>query len=405
MRGLPVVLALAGCATALAACSSDDSGAVGSLLGGNDVGSCVEEIAGAAGDSRPTSFRAVAREVERMRQLRFRKRPRPRYLPRRRMEQRIRSELEKYPAAELAAETRALVALGALPRGTNLKALIRRTVPGQIAGFYDPATGELVVGSNAGKGLDGIERLTLAHELEHALVDQVLRLPAFLEDKAVPDGLEDLELAGLSLIEGDATLLTEAFATKHLSLADAFRSIGPALAAEDDFEKLPYYLQASLIFPYEDGLTFVCSVFERGGWKAVNRAYKRPPRTSAEVLFPERYFARVRAADAPDPRAPGHGWDLLDVQAVGAAHLLWLFEAPGGDTQNELPEARERAKAWAGGKLHVYGRGGKTAVGLTLVQRRGERSLCASMRAWRKAAHRRGSVRCSGRVIRATLLP
>ena len=339
-----------------------------------------------------------------MRKLRFRKPPRPRHLPRKRMEQRIRRELDEYPAVELAAETRALIALGALPRGTNLKALIRRTVPGQVAGFYDPATGELVVGSSAGMALDGIERLTLAHELEHALVDQALGLPAFLADSAVPDGREDLELAGLALIEGDATLLTDAFASKHLSLADAFRSIGPALAAEDQFAKLPYYLQASLIFPYEDGLTFVCSVFERGGWKAVNRAYRRPPRTSAEILFPERYVARVRAADAPDPRPPAPGWELLDVQAFGAANLLWLFEAPGGDIENELSDSLERAEGWAGGELHVYGRAGKTAVGLTLIQHRGERGLCASMRAWLKAAERRGSIRCSGRVIRATLL-
>jgi hypothetical protein len=405
MRGLPVVLALAGCAAALAACSTDDSDAVGSLLGGQDVGSCVEDAAGSAGESRPTSLRAIAGEVERMRKLRFRKLPRPRHLPRKRMEQRIRRKLDEYPAAELAAETRALIALGAVRRGTNLKALIRRTLPGQVAGFYDPATGELVVGSSPGKGLDAVERLTLAHELEHALADQALGLPAFLADSVTPDGREDMELAALALIEGDATLLTDAFASKHLSLADAFRSIGPALAAEEQFAKLPYYLQASLIFPYEDGLSFVCSVYERGGWKAVNRAYSRPPRTSAEVLFPERYAARVRAADAPDPRPPAPGWELLDVQAFGAANLLWLFEAPGGDTEKELSDSLERAEAWAGGELHVYGRGGKTAVALTLVQRRGERSLCASMRAWRKAAGRRGSIRCSGRVIRATLLP
>jgi hypothetical protein len=387
----------------------DDGGglldALGSLFGEDEIGRCVEDAASSAGDARPKSLRAVAREVERLRRLRFRTLPRPRYARRAQMERRIRRELDRYPSAELAADSRALATLGAVPRGTNLKALIRRTLPGQIAGFYDPTTRELVVGSDAEKRLDAVERLTLAHELEHALADQRLGLPRFLEDQRVPDGREDVELAALSLIEGDATLLTEAFASEHLSLADAFRSIGPALAAERELEELPHYLRANTIFPYGDGLSFVCSVFERGGWKAVDRAYRRPPTTSAQVMFPERYFARERAADPPDPRPPGRGWEVVDEQAFGAANLLWLFEAPGGDTDRKLSDARERAEAWAGGELRVFGRGGKTAVGLTLVERGRERDLCASMRAWLRAAQRRGVVRCSGRVIRASLHP
>lgn len=434
MWGRLTVLTLAAFLSALAACSTGESNesaattttrpvqarttterardrggglldALGSLLGEDKVGRCVEGAATAASSSRPRTLRAVAREVERMRRLRFRTLPRPRYLPRVQMERRIRRELDRYPSAELTAETRALVALGAVPRGTNLEALMKRTLPGQIAGFYDPATGALVVGSTGKKGLDAVERLTLAHELEHALADQVLRMPPFLKDDHVPDGREDAELAGLSLIEGDATLLTEAFAREHVSLADAFRSIGPALTAERRFEELPHYLQASTIFPYEDGLNFVCSVFERGGWKAVDRAYRSPPATSAQVMFPQRYFGREQAVDGPDARPPARGWKLLDVHAFGAANLLWLFEAPGGDTRRKLADARERAAAWAGGELRVFGRGGKTAVGVTLVERRGERDLCASMRAWFKAAERRGSIRCSGRIIRASLHP
>jgi hypothetical protein len=433
MGGRSSVLALAVLVSAVAACSSGESGepatattrtaqaratterdangggsildALGSLVGQDQLGRCVEDAASFAGDSRPTSLRSVAREVERMRRLRFRRLPRPRYLPRPQFERRIRSELDEYPSAELAQDARALVALGAVPRGTNLKTLMKRTLPGQIAGFYDPASGELVIGSSARKGLDTVERLTLAHELEHSLADQTLNLPAYLEDEHVPDRREDVELAALSLIEGDATLLTEAFAIEHLSTAEALRSLGPALAAERKFKRLPYYLQASTVFPYEDGLTFVCRVFDRGGWKAVDRAYGNPPTTSAQIMFPERYFAREGARNAPDPQPPGGGWKLVEEQAFGAANLLWLFEAPGGVRGRRLSDARERAAAWAGGELRVFSRGATTVLGLSLVERRGERDLCASMRAWFRAADRRGSIRCSGRVVRANLRP
>jgi hypothetical protein len=432
MRGRLSVLALVVLLSALAACSTAEDeqgaatttthaertetrrtetgrgglfGALRRLFGQDEIGRCVERVASSAGDSRPETLRAVAREVERLRRLRFRALPRPHYLRRQEMERRIRRELDSYPDAEAAQDGRALVALGAVPRGTNLKALLKRAVPGQVAGYYDPKTSQLVVAADAQKGLGAIEHLTLAHELEHALADQVLGLPRLLQNQEPPDGQEDVQLAGLSLVEGDATLLTEAFASEHLSLADAFRSLGPALASAREVDELPHYLRASMILPYADGLDFVCHVFERGGWKAVDRAYRRLPSTSAQILFPARYFAREQAADPPDARPPGGGWKLLDEQEFGAANLLWLFQAPGGETSRELSDARGRAAAWAGGELRVWGRRGTTAVILSLVERRGERDLCASMRAWLTAAGRRGVVRCSGRTIRASLHP
>jgi hypothetical protein len=401
MRGRLIAVALAALVLAL---SWYAAAALGSRSGPGDVGDCVDGVSRFAGDSTPTRLRDVMREVARMRRLRFRSAPRARYVRRPELERRVRRQIDtSYPDAEAAADARALVALGAVPRGINLKAILKRLLPAQVAGFYDPRTRRLVVGSNAEKALDGVERLTLAHELEHALADQAFGLPPFLDEQGAADGREDVELAALSLVEGDATLLTNAFASKHLSFADAFRAIGPLVAAEDEFDKLPQYLQASMIFPYDEGLEFVCRLFERGGWKAVDRAYRRLPQTSAEIMFPERYFARERAIDPPDPPSPGSGWKLIDEQAFGAANLLWLFQAPGGDPAREPPDARERAAAWAGGELFVWQRGRRTTVTLTLVERRGERNLCASMRTWFRAAERKGAVRCSRRVIRANL--
>jgi hypothetical protein len=401
MWGRPTAVGVAALAAVLSACSA---GEFGSVSGAGDVGGCVESAARFAGESTPTRLRDVAREVERMRRLRFRAAPKARYLRRAELERQIRRDIDSsYPDAEAAAESRALVALGALPRGTNLKRILKRALPGQVAGFYDPRTRRLVVGSNAGKKLDAIERLTLAHELEHALVDRALGLPAFLDEEGSVDGREDVELAALSLVEGDATLFTDAFASRHLSVADAFRALGPALAASDDFDKLPHYVQASTVFPYEEGLAFVCRLFDRGGWRAVDRAYRSLPQTSAQIMFPGRYAANERAADPPDAPSPGRGWKLVEEQAFGAANLLWLFQAPGGDPAREPPDALERAAAWAGGELSLWRRGRRTLVTLTLVERRGERDLCTSMREWFQAAERKGVVRCSGRIIRANL--
>ena len=55
--------------------------------------------------------------------------------------------------------------------------LARRVVSSETAGYYDPRTQDLVVLSDTRRQLDAFERLTLAHELVHALADQRLGLP------------------------------------------------------------------------------------------------------------------------------------------------------------------------------------------------------------------------------------
>ncbi|MFN2470198.1 MAG: hypothetical protein ABR583_04270 [Gaiellaceae bacterium] len=393
-RRLLCVLALGATVPALASCAADDE----------QVSRCVDTVAAGASKDGGSTARGVAREVERLRRLRFRSLPKPRYLQKAALARRIRAELNSYPAAAAEADERALIALGALPRGTDLRALLRKALSSQVAGSYDPKKGELVVLSDAQASLNGVERLTLAHELEHALADQALEFPAYLEADRPPEGLEDAAAAGLALVEGDAMLITEAYAVEHLSARDVLSGLAPSLAAGEEFDKLPYYVQASSVFPYTEGLAFVCRVFARGGWKAVDRAYRKPPVSTAQILFPGRYLARERDVDPPDPPPPGRGWKRLDRTAVGAADLLWLFEAPGGKVTRALSGSRRRAAAWAGGEAYVWGRGPRTAVTLTLVQRRGARDLCASVRAWLRAADRRGAVvRCSGRIVRASL--
>jgi hypothetical protein len=195
----------------------------------------------------------------------------------------------------------------------------------------------------------------------------------------------------------------EVYALEHLSFADALRSIAPALASERDLAELPHFVQASMVFPYEEGLRFVCALYERGGWRAVDRAYRRLPASSAEILFPERYGRGERPADPPDPPPPGGGWRPIDRQALGAADLLALFEAPGGDRKRALESARARVGAWAGGEVHAWALGDRTAVALALVDRRARGRLCASIKAWRAAARVEAVVRCSGRHVRVGL--
>jgi hypothetical protein len=46
-------------------------------------------------------------------------------------------------------------------------------------------------------------------------------------------------------------------------------------------------------FPYQEGRGFAAALFEAQGWDAVNRAYADLPRSTEQVLHPERYLSEV----------------------------------------------------------------------------------------------------------------
>lgn len=331
--------------------------------------------------------RAIADQVERIRRLEFIEPVDPEFVSLEESAGRVRDLfLDEYTAAIGDAETRVLTALGAIPPGTDLRTLRAELLGRQVAGFYDPETGELVV-RQAGGELTLSDRVVLAHELDHALTDQVLGLP-------VPDdirtGREDADLAVTALVEGDATQLMQLYSAtvpveEHLEGLDPSALI-EATQAQADLASLPPYLVRELTFPYVEGLTFVCDLHAEGGWEAVNQAYGDPPDSTAEVLFPERY----RTGESPVPTdVPGRlsgPWARQGVHQLGAAQLLWLFQAPGGDPDRAIPNAREAAGEWAGGTVELWRNGPATAVGISLADRPGGASLCEAMAEWYRRA-------------------
>jgi hypothetical protein len=328
--------------------------------------------------------RALARQVEGIRELTFEEPVQPRFLPSEQTEDRVRDLfLEEYTAEMADTEARILEALGAVPPGTDLREVRARAIGSQVVGFYVPQTGELVVEAQD-RELNTVERVTLAHELEHALADQNLEFPIPLQPRP---GREDRDLAGLAVIEGDATLTMQRYAFT-LPFEEQFELADPALQAQAEagLAGLPHYLRQELLFPYQSGLSFVCGLYAEGGWDAVNRAYGEPPTTSAQILFPDRFAAGEGALDPADPGAPGGGWAFQGEREMGAANLLWLFEAPGGQPSRTLGEPMTGAAAWAGGEVHLWERGEDTAVGVSLAEREGQDILCSAMSHWYAAA-------------------
>jgi hypothetical protein len=249
------------------------------------------------------------------------------------------------------AERRLLEALGAVPPGTDLTQLRRDLLDEQVAGFYSPETGELVVRVPDDGRIRPIDRITVAHELEHALADQTIGLPEL-------DGFDDdadAALAALAVVEGDATLLMNLWALEHVSVTDQLGAAlgGDLAAAQASLAAVPPYLQRELLFPYTDGLELICDRYLEGGWEAVDAAYADLPTTTAEVLFGDDANPPARRRRCPPPPASRRSTWRPSVPR----RCRGCSRRPGGDEDRALDRPRERAAVWAGGQAWVWADG------------------------------------------------
>jgi hypothetical protein len=357
--------------------------------------------------------------VQTQRGLRFEHPVQPEFLASDEFDRRVADQVDaEYPASQADVDGRVLSVLGAVPKGTDMKSLQRDLMTGQVAGFYDPETGDLVVRVPEGGGnLDANGQVTLAHELDHALTDQALGLPDTAED-----GESDANLARLALVEGDASLLMQQVAMQSLGLLGQLGAATSPEAAEAQrqLERVPAYVQAELMYPYLTGLEYACRLYTDGGWPTLDAAYRDLPRTSAEILFAE--DAGLTPADPRDVERLTGGWKVAEQDTLGAVQLLWLMQAPGGDQGKRIDDALEAARHWAGGELALSTRGDESALGVALVDDRDGGMLCSAVERWYQAAFdtsraddgdavvmngdgQVGVLRCEGRDVRLGIAP
>lgn len=280
---------------------------------------------------------------------------------------------------EAAVDARVLSALGALSPDTDLAQAQLDALDAGVAGFYNPETRELVIGSES---MDGMGVFVTSHELVHAMADSTFGLP---DPEQIADQTgSDAAFAALSAIEGDASLYGQRFIAQHLPL-DQLLELGADSLGAQSAAGLPHFVQRDLEFPYVEGLAFSCSIYLDDGWDGVDATYDNVPTTTAQVLFPERYRSGVEAVAVRTPNGPD-GWELIESDQFGAADLLFLLEAPGDDTSRALDNPTDRVAAWAGGEVHAWGNDDDTAVGVVLADRGAATPLCDSLTTYYSAA-------------------
>jgi hypothetical protein len=292
-----------------------------------------------------------------------------------------------------------------MPQTESLPKVYERVLLDQIRGLYDPAAKRyLVVKGGTSNGLEalfgrlyswmGVEMQDVftVHELVHAIQDQQFNLTKL--QKSV-EGNFDRELALQCLVEGDATSAMTDYMFQRMGAplrrnpADALSNLSLPSGSQV-VDAAPRIFREGMIFPYFGGQYFVETLRERGGWQAVDRAYRQLPESSEQLLHPKKYpkerplpvtlrvgkmpgmrslgqdtagefTVRVWARENDIWRGPAAGWggDRYEVwQGAQGSCLVW---ATRWDTPGDAREFADLARKalGAGGPGPVWDKGGR----------------------------------------------
>jgi hypothetical protein len=254
-------------------------------------------------------------------------------------------------------DERMLAAIGLLPPGFDLYDLLLRLYSEGVAGFYDPDTGELVIVSEAG-GLNAYEKVTFAHEYNHALQDQNYDMRAMGFSDEGWDTDSERAAAVQALLEGDSSLLEEQYQAtlsreEQREYDDVLQSFDVAIYSE-----LPAYLLYDFFFPYSQGLDFVRRFYDEGGWARVDEVWLNPPVSTEHILHPEKYEAGelpVLVARPALTETLGAGWREIDSGVMGEWYTyLILAYADDEGARLSASTARRAAEGWGGDGYVVF---------------------------------------------------
>ena len=264
---------------------------------------------------------------------------------------RVRTQIqEELDPADLARDTAVQVLLGLIGPDVNLFDLYTDLYSEQVAGYYDGDLAEMVI--PAGAELSGLQKVTLVHELTHALTDQHFAFNEVTEQLDAEDRFDELS-ALQALIEGDASF-TELLYVTELSTEEKLQIVTDSLDQDTTvFGQTPRFIQDLLFFPYTEGADFVETLWSRDtGFDRVNAAYLEPPRTTEQIYHPDTYRDNEGALPVALPDTPLAGYEVGEEAVWGEISFRVMFEQGLGAST-----AGPAASGWGGDRYRVMWNG------------------------------------------------
>jgi hypothetical protein len=270
---------------------------------------------------------------------------------------------------------------GLAPESLNIEKTMVQLYTEEVGGFYDPRTKAMVLihdnpSTEAKAKQKGIfdwfskpkssfdkeeQKTTLAHELTHALQDQLFDLES--QTKLVSED-DDMTLAYSSLVEGDATLVMFVDMGRADGSSDDLLQMDPQvaeamfgmlkmtlpMASGSTYRTAPRIFRESLLFPYMNGMAFSIYLTRRDRFREIDRAFASPPVSTEQILHPEKYlFQPDQPVTITIPETEsllGDGWNHLGGNCMGEFQTAIML----GDVDVQ----RKAAAGWDGDRYEVY---------------------------------------------------
>jgi len=303
---------------------------------------------------------AIAKEVAHVRGLPLKKKIANEVLDKTQLRARLLALAGDQKAqADVRADGLALARWGMIPPTTDYAQLMLDLLSDQIAGFYDSKAKRLTIAKSAGDDPDWAE-MVLAHELDHGLQDQQFDLDKF-ED--LPAAEADAAMARRALVEGDGVALMVEVLLARQQLPAPWSD--PSVAAEleqamavptgDTLESAPLAVREALVFPYRAGFRFVAALRRHASWAAIDNAFKRPPRSTEQILHPEKYLADEKPV-AVGLHVALAGYKQAHASVWGELGFSLFLRSHGIDEDI----AAQAAAGWSGDRVVLLAKGSRT---------------------------------------------
>ena len=244
-------------------------------------------------------------------------------------------------------------ALGFWPSGADPVSLSRERYALGTVAFYDDEENRVVMGVPE---LNTLFELTLVHSLTHALDDQHFGIVR----PELHGRSDESALAFHALVEGSARRMELAYQAtltdeQRTALADESAAAAPAL----DPQTFPEVLELESDFASGGGQAFVQALLDDGGTAALDRAFRRPPRTTEEIQEPDTYLAGVPPTEVAIPETGESAETQTGEGNVGQALFDWM---------TILGRAEDEAMAeWNGDRYALWVEGDQVCIRLDAV--------------------------------------
>jgi hypothetical protein len=268
-------------------------------------------------------------------------------------------------------------AIGLIASDVDLLDAVNSFQTSGVLAFYSPKTKQVTV---KGTDVDISTRVTLAHELTHALQDQYFDLTALSKQARRTHSTDALK----AVVEGDAVRVQRLY-EESLSAADeaAYKRAEAAesSATQDEIRDkgVPDSITTFFQAPYALGPIMLAVVESQNKTGGIDDLFETPPTSDASYLTPSTLLDGFKPTKVAVPKLePGE--KALDKPNVFGAFALYLMLAGRGGAG----EALAVADGWGGDAMVTFSRQNATCVRTAFTGRDGDATtaIADAVSAW-----------------------